>query len=316
MINALTAAPGNQKVFGRQDLNRYWVLRLTDVNQGNSSNIFHMLPGGGPSKVLGLDTYAGVPEYSNHPTWPVAPLQPNGPQVGTIKNILLAQTITLYFNTTITGSTLASVPLGCELILADRTCGSLEPPPPPYDTIDFFSYPAIVYITNPANGYPATVAGLLQLANDALGGVNISGLSLSQINDAVSAINETFDECRLLVGTICGQTNPRMVVNNNGSAPAKQPIIEQAVSQVSVTPHPNPFNDNIKFLIQSEISGQATLEVYNLAGAKLQVVYSGYLVAGKGRIIEYKVPELYRTNLIYVFKIGGRIVTGKVINIR
>jgi hypothetical protein len=28
MINALTAAPGNMKVFGRQDLNRYWVIRL------------------------------------------------------------------------------------------------------------------------------------------------------------------------------------------------------------------------------------------------------------------------------------------------
>jgi hypothetical protein len=108
-----------------------------------------------------------------------------------------------------------------------------------------------------------------------------------------------------------------MVVNNNGgSAPNRQAVIQQPETQVSVTPHPNPFNDNIKFLIESDISGQATLEVYNMAGSKLQVVYSGYLAAGKGRIIEYKVPELYRTNLIYVFRIGGRIVTGKVINIR
>jgi hypothetical protein len=209
--------------------------------------------------------------------------------------------------------------LGCDLILADRTCGSLEPPPPPYDTINFTSYAAIAYITNPAHGYAGTVAGLLQLANDVLGGVNIPGISLSDVNDAVSAINETFDECKLLVGTICGQTNPRMVFNNNGnsngSTQARQPVIEP-VSQVTVSPHPNPFNDNIKFVIQSDISGQASLEVFNMAGSKLQVVYSGYLAAGQGRIIEYKVPELYRTNLIYVFKIGGRIVTGKVINIR
>ena len=45
MINALDSEPGDMKVFGRQDLNRYWIVRLTDVNQGNNSNIFKMLPG-------------------------------------------------------------------------------------------------------------------------------------------------------------------------------------------------------------------------------------------------------------------------------
>ena len=278
-----------------------------------------MLPGGGPSKVFGPDTYAGVPEYSNTPTWPVAPLQPNGPQTGKIKNILFAQTITLYFNTKITGSTLANVPLGCQLILANRTCGSLEPPPPPYDTISLMNYAAIVYITNPANGYPATVAGLLQLANNALGGANIGSLSLSDVNDAVGAINEQFDECKLLVGTICGQGNARMVVVNNNNNNSKQTQVDKpavGVQQVTVSPYPNPFNDNIKFLVQSDISGEASLEVFNMAGSKLQVVFQGYLAAGRDRIIEYKVPELYRTNMIYVFKIGGKIVTGKIINIR
>jgi hypothetical protein len=139
MINALTAAPANQVVFGRQDLNRYWVIRLTDVNQGGNSNIFKMLPGGGPSKVLGLDTYPGVPEYDNHPTWPVAPLRPTGPNAGSINNILLAQTITLYFNLSITGSHLGELPLGCDIIVADRVCGSLDPVPGTTQTVSFAS---------------------------------------------------------------------------------------------------------------------------------------------------------------------------------
>jgi hypothetical protein len=69
-------------------------------------------------------------------------------------------------------------------------------------------------------------------------------------------------------------------------------------------------------VINTDYSGQASLEVYNLVGSKLQTVFSGYLAAGKGRAIEYRVPELYRTNLVYVFRIGAKVVTGKVINIR
>jgi hypothetical protein len=319
MINALTSAPGNMAVFGRQDLNRYWVIRLSDVNQGNNSNIFKMLPGGGPSKKLGLDTYPGVPEYSNTPTWPVAPLQPNGPTTGKIRNILLAQTITLYFNTTIAGSFLGDVPLNCQIIVADRTCGSLEPVPGTADTISFTSYAAIAYISNPANGYPATVSGLLQLANDVLGGANTS-VSLDAVNDAISAINEGFDECRLWTGTICGNTG-RYLTNRNtenqsgiNKGTVAEPTLE-AAKNLQVSAYPNPYNDQVKFVVESPVSGQGSLEVYNVLGQKLQTVYQGFIFAGKGQVIEYKVPPFNRTNLIYIFKVGGQQVTGKLLKL-
>jgi len=48
------------------------------------------------------------------------------------------------------------------------------------------------------NGLPPTVAGLLQLANKALAGASISA-GLDAINEAVSIINEAFDECAFLV---------------------------------------------------------------------------------------------------------------------
>jgi hypothetical protein len=314
MISALTAEPGNVKVFGRQDLNRYWVLRLTDVNQGSNSNIFHMLPGGGPSKVFGLDIYAGVPEYSNHPTWPVAPLQPSGPFSGKIRNILFAQTMTLYFNTTIAGSGLANMLLGPgELIIADRSCGSQVPVPGTRDTISFMSYPAIAYIVNPANGYAPTVAGLLQLANDKLGGVPLPGVTLDQINEAVSAINEAFDECRMWVGYIA-PSGGRLYVNNNEykAVKGKVPVEEQ---KLSVTAYPNPYNDQVRFVLESPVSGQGTLEVYNMVGQKLQTVYNGYIIAGKGQTIDYKVPVQNRENLVYILRVRDQQVTGKLIRI-
>jgi len=311
MINALTAAPGNVKVFGRQDLNRYWVLRLSDVNQGSNSNIFKMLPGGGPSKVFGLDTYAGVPEYQNHPTWPVAPLQPGGPTAGKIRNILFAQTMTLYFNTTIAGSGLGNMPLGPgQLVIADRNCGSQSPVPGTNDTVSFMGYTAIAYIVNPANGYPATVQGLLQLANDKLGGVALPGVSLDQINDAVDAINEGFDECRMWVGYIA-PNGGRMLVNSDAYKPEnKSP--EQALS---VTAYPNPYNDQVRFVIESSISGQGSLDVYNMLGQKLQTVFTGFIMAGKGQAIEYKVPVQNRENLVYILRVKDKQVTGKLIRI-
>jgi hypothetical protein len=85
---------------------------------------------------------------------------------------------------------------------------------------------------------------------------------------------------------------------------------------VSVTAYPNPFDDNIRFSIQSEISGTAILEVYNILGVKIQTIYSGFVFAGKGQTINYKVPNIYRTTLIYKLRVGDKTVSGKLINVK
>jgi hypothetical protein len=72
----------------------------------------------------------------------------------------------------------------------------------------------------------------------------------------------------------------------------------------------------VRFQIKSDISGRGSLEVYDMNGAKLQTVYSGYIYSGKPQVIDYKVPVLYRTNLMYVLRVGGKVITGKLINIR
>jgi hypothetical protein len=228
----------------------------------------------------------------------------------------------LYFNISITDNHLGSLVLGDTIIVADADCGSSIPIPNTNDTIGL-PHSVIAYLSNPANGYPNTVAGLLQLANDMLGGVN-TGLTLDAVNNAVDIINNAFDGCRVLVGYIpYGGGTARIYVSNGinqtgteANKPSSAGKSENAAQKISVLPYPNPFNDNVKFLIQSDISGQGTLEVYDMSGAKLQVVYNGYIYSGKGQIIEYRVPVLYRTNLMYVLRIGGKVVTGKLLNIR
>jgi hypothetical protein len=146
-----------------------------------------------------------------------------------------------------------------------------------------------------------------------LGGVKTPGVggvpSYSAINDAVTAINEGFDECR----TLFGYCTPAVTVSN---APRPMGAVSKAANTLEVTSYPNPFSDNVRFTIRSTVSGRGTLEVYDMAGAKLQVVYSGYIYSGKGQTIDYKVPVLNRTNLLYVLRMGDKIVTGKLINVR
>ncbi|HET9278111.1 MAG TPA: hypothetical protein VFN95_07980, partial [Flavitalea sp.] len=302
MIDALTAAPDNMAVFGRQDLNRYWVIRLSDVNKGNNSNIFNMLPGGGPSKVFGEDNVAGVPEYDNAPSWPIAPLQPSGPKAGSINNQLFSQTLTLYFNTTIAGSTLADVKLdGSWAVLAPRNCGSSEPAGAGTPT-QLVSPVISSYLAT--HGYATTVAGLLQLANDALGGVDVSPLTLSQIQEAVANINEVFDECRILTGYVpAGSGSGRVITSNSTSS---QPSL-------IVTAFPNPYVENFSLRINSPVTGQAMISFYTMDGVKIGELKRD-VVERTDVLVPYNVPAVYRTRIVYTVSVGGYHARGIVLS--
>jgi hypothetical protein len=306
MITALTNAPGNTVTFGRQDLNRYWVVRLTDVNQGNNSNIFKMLPGGGPSKAFGLDNVAGVPEYSNTPSWPVAPLQVGGPAAGKIKNVLFSQTLTLYFNTTITGNTGISnlILNGDSVIVGDRQCGNPYPVPGTQDTISVISQTIINYMSS--HGYPATIQGLLKLANDALGGASISPLTLDQIQEAVAGINETFDECRFVMGyvPVTSSSSSRRVTTSNSTS--SQPSLV-------VTAFPNPYQENFSLKINSPVTGQAAISFYTMDGIKIGEMKRD-VVAFKDVSVAYNVPAVYRTRIVYTVNVGSFNAKGIVLS--
>jgi hypothetical protein len=302
MINALTAAPGNMKVFGRQDLNRYWVVRLSDITSGN---IFNMLPGGGPSSKFGLDIVAGVPEYSNGPSWPVVPLQANGQQAGKIRNQLFSQTLTLYFNTTIvgvSGNTLADVLLNGSLaVIAPRNCGSNEPAGPGVPTQ--LVSPAISnYLAT--HGYATTVGGLLQLANDALGGVDVSPLSLNDIQNAIDGINNIFDECKIVTGYVPGGGGAGRVITSNSTS--SQPSLV-------VTAFPNPYEENFSLKINSPVTGQAAISFYTMDGVKIGEMKRD-VVALKDVWVPYNVPAVYRTRIVYTVNVGTYNAKGVVLS--
>jgi hypothetical protein len=161
----------------------------------------------------------------------------------------------------------------------------------------------------------------------------------STFTGSAPAVTYTY-ECKVNGTPVSGQTGtidalancqdntpapPSCTLPAAPSVPANDLITARSITEdavtiskegVSVTAYPNPFEDNIRFSINSDISGQATLEVYSLLGVKLQTVYTGFVFAGKGQTINYQVPGLYRTTLIYKLRVGGKTVTGKLINVK
>jgi hypothetical protein len=289
MATALDAEPGDSVVFGRQSNNRYWVVTLGDVNQGANSNILKMLPGGGGSSVLGLDTYPGAPKYTNTPTWPVAPLAGNGK----IRNILLAQTITFYFNTKIAGSGLGSIILnGDSAIISQRECGTNNPIPGTRDTVALISQAVASYMAT--HGYTANAAGLLQLANDALGGVNISPLSLGDVTNALDRINNVFDNCVLFEGYVA-------YVAGRSSNPNARVV---SPNDLNVIAFPNPYEDqNFALRINAPVSGEATIQFFTIDGQQITQM-KRTIVANKDEVVNFKVPGVQKSKIAYVVTIG------------
>ncbi|MES1215196.1 MAG: T9SS type A sorting domain-containing protein, partial [Bacteroidota bacterium] len=256
---------------------------------------------------------------------------------GRINNVLLSQTITLGLNMRVSNSlsdfdlqagTFATAKAvgGCgSKVAAQRSCYYDEYPH--IVVVNEYTYKTISasVITALDNaGLPHTVGGLFTLANYALGNHDGSplgqhteyGAGLSEIQSAVAAINEGFDECRIFVGWDVAPCTPpadeftqrgrTSVAEENGSG----------TNKLTVSAYPNPFRDKVNFVIASPVSGQATLEVFNLVGQKLQTVYKGYIIAGRNHVVEYKAPSaVNNSTLIYKLRIGNKLVTGKLLNL-
>ena len=71
---------------------------------------------------------------------------------------------------------------------------------------------------------------------------------------------------------------------------------------------PNPFSNQVRFVINSIDQGEATLDIYNIAGQKIKTIYKGNIPAGAS-YFDLKLPAQNR-NLVYVLRIGDQKVTG------
>jgi hypothetical protein len=103
------------------------------------------------------------------------------------------------------------------------------------------------------------------------------------------------------------------VASNKSAAPIGLPV---TTSELQITTDPNPFIDRVRFNFESPLSGQGSIEVFNMLGQKVGTAFQGFVEAGKKQTVTYQVPGNTSSSLIYIFRIGEKRLTGKLINIR
>jgi hypothetical protein len=154
------------------------------IGTGNIDCVLDILPGGGPSKAL-----QGEASCSD-----LAGVETN--KQGRLKNSLLAQGITLALNLR-NSPGLLSFPVDGTMFVTVRPIDCMDPEAGgsgPESTHSFKQEIADFL------GEGATIGDLMDLVNRALAGEDISPLSLSQVSDAATSVNEAFDECMIVLG--------------------------------------------------------------------------------------------------------------------
>jgi len=82
------------------------------------------------------------------------------------------------------------------------------------------------------------------------------------------------------------------------------------INKVSVKAYPNPYSGQVNFRIIPPVSGDARLEVYDMLGKKLAVIYRGDIEKGVERAFTYTVPAGNKVAMIYKLTVGSQTVHG------
>ena len=301
MLNAFGS--GSFQVFGNVANKQFFTLFKTDISDGD---IFKMLPGFGNSQSIAVDNilpYAGA-TYSDKTTWYLVPIETNGPQKGKIKNLLLSQLMMLWFNLR-NSNTLGNVDLSNDTLVtvAQTFCGSGIPT----GSAMKFGLPhnVIVYL-NGGNGYANNVSGLFDLANDVLGGAN-NAVTAPDVQAAVARVNDAFDGCRILVGSIPYGQLPLPLTKIIDKQKQDAIVNEKLI----VTAFPNPYQQQFSLNIKSPVAGIASIRYYSETGSLIHQ-QTKFLQSNNSMTIPYT-GRVHNGVMIYHVMIGRYKASGVVV---
>ncbi len=94
----------------------------------------------------------------------------------------------------------------------------------------------------------------------------------------------------------------------------KSATIETTSSELSIKAYPNPFSSQVKFEVTVPEAGNGSLELVNMMGQKIKTIYQGYMNAGVSSY-EVSLPEQKSATLIYLFRVEGKQLSGKLVQV-
>jgi hypothetical protein len=89
---------------------------------------------------------------------------------------------------------------------------------------------------------------------------------------------------------------------------------KEAVSEFSVKAFPNPFRNEVKFIVTIPEAGNGSLELFNMAGQKVKTIYQGLMNPGINSY-EITMPLQQSATLLYMLRLGEKKLTGKLLQI-
>ncbi|MFM9057293.1 MAG: T9SS type A sorting domain-containing protein, partial [Bacteroidota bacterium] len=291
LLTAQLSAPHGDLVLGSGA--NTLTLTLNDVSSGC---IYRRLPGGGPSAaIIGLNTCEmsdGIATKGN----------------GQYRNVLLAQTITLGLNLRVPGSSLASLPISDPYLVTLEANGSgcnnpLSTPVAGTEIVRVIPDAVIAYL-----GAANTVGDLFALANRVLGNdptLTAPVPSLSAINQAVSAFNEGFDECRYFGGFF--PSNP---LDTASSTTTSRFLAQEGHIQLEA--YPNPGIDHTVFSFSlNGYDSPVVLEILDLNGARVAELFNRQAEADFNYQVRFNTTSLSEGIYLYRLSTEKGILTEK-----
>jgi hypothetical protein len=137
------------------------------------------------------------------------------------------------------------------------------------------------------------------------------------LKDAIEAAFESGCNCNALANELAANNdlnheNCGQVLTNAISQLSKVPVAV-GDEDLAISAYPNPYTNMVNFRFTAPESGKAVLEVYDIMGRKLAIVYQGMVKANVPVNAKYNVPSVSRVALYYKLTVNNKLAKGQVV---
>jgi len=94
---------------------------------------------------------------------------------------------------------------------------------------------------------------------------------------------------------------------------AKSATIGNIISEPGINIYPNPFTNKLYFEFSREMDEKCLIEVFDVTGRKLDVVFNQMIEAGQQYKVEYAADKVATDLLFYRMQFNEEVITGKVV---
>jgi hypothetical protein len=112
----------------------------------------------------------------------------------------------------------------------------------------------------------------------------------------------------------CGASTCGARLTTQTSTQDETQTLTKVEGPITLKALPNPFTNNVKFVITTSEWGKGSLEIFNMLGQKVKTVFQGQVLQG-ANTFQVNLPLLRSAQLVYVLTVGDKKITGKLLQL-